>query len=181
MWDTGNNRSLQPVTVAILDFLVSHPYASKALIKQKLGFTGQQVQSTYYHYGFTGSDAAKAKYPDLWVIGEKIRKAWPATKPVQALLPLKAPKVAKPSKWRAKTSTAVWPDEDPVNQIQRVYAELEKKQQAEQKPVEPTVGQAVLRQVIAQDDEQITKLRKEMERLQIIVDYLESQRNGNAV
>lgn len=181
MWDTGNNRALQPVTVAILDFLVSHPYASKALIKQKLGFTRQQIQSTYYHYGFSGSDAAKKKYPDLWVIGEQIRKKWPADKPAQALLPLKTPKAVKPAKWKAKTSPAVWPDEDPVNQIERVYAELEKKQQAEQKPAEPTVGQAVLRQVIAQDDEQITKLRKEIERLQIIVDYLESQRNGNAV
>jgi hypothetical protein len=177
MWNTGNNRSLQPVTVAILDFMVSHPYATKDLIRQKLGFDRQQVQSTYYHYGFTGSDAAKKKYPDLWAIGEQIRKKWPA-KPAQATLPLK---VAKQAKWKAKTSPAVWPDEDPVNQIQRVYAELEKKQQEAKKPAEPTVGQAVLRQVIAHDDEKITKLVKEVERLQIIIDYLRSQQHGNAV
>jgi hypothetical protein len=167
--------------VAILDFLVSHPYASKALIKQKLGFTRQQVQSTYYHYGFTGSDAAKKKYPDLWAIGEKIRSKWPAQKSVQANVPLKTPKAVKPAKWKAKTSPAVWPDEDPVNQIQRVYAELEKKQQEAKKPAEPTVGQAVLRQVIAHDDEKITKLVKEVERLQIIIDYLRSQQHANAV
>jgi hypothetical protein len=177
MWNTGNNRSLQPVTVAILDFMVSHPYATKDLIRQKLGFDRQQVQSTYYHYGFTGSDAAKKKYPDLWAIGEQIRKQWPA-KPAQASLPLKE---AKQAKWKAKTSAPVWPDEDPVNQIQRVYAELEKKQQEAKKPAEPTVGQAVLRQVIAHDDEKITKLVKEVERLQIIIDYLRSQQHGNAV
>ena len=181
MWDAGNNRALQPVTVAILDFLVSHPYASKALIIQKLGFTSQQVQSTYYHYGFTGSDAAKKKYPDLWAIGEKIRSKWPAQKSAQANLPLKTPKAVKPAKWKAKTSTAVWPDEDPVNQIQRVYAELEKKKQAEQKPAEPTKGQAVLRQVIAQDDQKINQLVKEVERLQIIIDYLRTQQYGNAI
>jgi hypothetical protein len=179
MWETGNNRSLQPVTVAILDFLVSHPYASKDLIRQKLGFDYQQVQSTYYHYGFTGSAAAKAKYPDLWAIGDKIRSKWPAKKPDQAVLPLKTPKAAKAAKWRAKTSTAVWPDEDPVNQVNRIYAELEKKQQTSAKPA--TKGQAVLREVIRQDDAELSKLRKEMERLKIIVDYLESQRNGHAV
>jgi hypothetical protein len=186
MWQTGNNRSLQPVTVAMLDFLASHPYATKALIQQKLGFTSQQVQSTYYHYGFTGSDKAKKKYPDLWAIGEKIRQKWPS-KPAQANLPLKEVKAVKPAKWKAKASPAVWPDEDPVNQIQRVYAELEKKQQAENKPAEPTVGQAVLRQLIAQDDHQIAnlnqiaKLTKEVERLQIIIDYLRTQQYGNAI
>lgn len=184
MWETANNRSLQPVTVAILDFLASHPHASKGLIRQKLGFTRQQIQSAYYHYGFTGSEAAKLKYPDLWVIGEKIRSKWPS-KPAQASLPLVKAKPNKATKKLAKSTAkhfaAVWPDEDPVNQIQRVYAELEKKQQAEQKPAEPTVGQAVLRQVIAQDDSQITKLTKEVERLQIIIDYLKSQQHGNAV
>jgi hypothetical protein len=58
---------------------------------------------------------------------------------------------------------------------------LEKKQQEAKKPAEPTVGQAVLRQVIAHDDEKITKLVKEVERLQIIIDYLRSQQHGNAV
>ena len=184
MWDAGNNRSLQPVTVAILDFLVSHPYASKSLIRQKLGFTRQQIQSAFYHYGFSGSDAAKKKYPDLWAIGEKIRSKWPS-KPAQASLPLvkaKPNKVTKKvTKSTAKHFAAVWPDEDPVNQIQRVYAELEKKKQAEQKPAEPTVGQAVLRQVIAQDDQKITQLVKEVERLQIIIDYLRTQQYGNAI
>lgn len=179
MWDTGNNRSLQPVTVAILDFLASHPYATKDLIRQKLGFNRQQVQSTYYHYGFTGSDAAKVKYPDLWAVGEKIRSKWPS-KPAQAALPLKTPKtpkVAKPAKWRAKTSTAVWPDEDPVNQVSRIYSELEKK-------AEPTAGQAVLREVVKADDAEISKLRKEVSQLRTIVAYLEKRlgiTNGNAV
>jgi hypothetical protein len=176
MWNTGNNRSLHPVTVAILDFLVSHPYATKDLIRQKLGFDRQQVQSTYYHYGFTGSDAAKKKYPDLWVIGEKIRKQWPA-KPAQASLPLKEAKPVKPAKWKAKTSPAVWPDEDPVNQVHRIYSALEKK-------AEPTTGQAVLREVIKTDDVEITKLRKEVAQLRTIVAYLEKRlgiTNGNAV
>ena len=176
MWDAGNNRSLQPVTVAILDFMVSHPYATKDLIRQKLGFTRQQVQSTYYHYGFTGSDAAKKKYPDLWAIGEQIRKKWPA-KPAQASLPLKAAKTAKPAKWKAKTSPAVWPDEDPVNQVSRIYSALEKK-------AEPTAGQAVLREVVKADDAEITKLRKEVTQLRTIVAYLEKRlgiTNGNAV
>jgi hypothetical protein len=176
MWDAGNNRSLQPVTVAILDFMVSHPYATKDLIRQKLGFERQQVQSTYYHYGFTGSDAAKKKYPDLWAIGEQIRKKWPA-KPAQASLPLKAAKTAKPAKWKAKTSPAVWPDEDPVNQVSRIYSALEKK-------AEPTAGQAVLREVVKADDAEITKLRKEVTQLRTIVAYLEKRlgiTNGNAV
>jgi hypothetical protein len=176
MWDAGNNRSLQPVTVAILDFMVSHPYATKELIRQKLGFERQQVQSTYYHYGFTGSDAAKKKYPDLWAIGEQIRKKWPA-KPAQASLPLKAAKTAKPAKWKAKTSPAVWPDEDPVNQVSRIYSALEKK-------AEPTAGQAVLREVVKADDAEITKLRKEVTQLRTIVAYLEKRlgiTNGNAV
>lgn len=176
MWDAGNNRSLQPVTVAILDFMVSHPYATKELIRQKLGFERQQVQSTYYHYGFTGSDAAKKKYPDLWAIGEQIRKKWPA-KPAQASLPLKAAKTAKPAKWKAKTSPAVWPDEDPVNQVSRIYSALEKK-------AEPTAGQAVLREVVKADDAEITKLRKEIAQLRTIVAYLEKRlgiTNGNAV
>ena len=184
MWETGNNRSLQPVTVAILDFLVSHPYASKDLIRQKLGFDRQQVQSTYYHYGFTGSEAAKKKYPDLWVIGEKIRKKWPANKPAQALLPLKTPKVAKPAKWKAKTSPAVWPDEDPANQIQRVYAELEKKKQAENKPAEPTKGQEVLRTILKVDDDELTRLRQEVNTLRIEKAYLERKLGlhyGNAI
>lgn len=173
MWNTGNNRSLQPVTVAILDFMVSHPYATKDLIRQKLGFDRQQVQSTYYHYGFTGSDAAKKKYPDLWAIGEQIRKKWPS-KPAQATLPLK---VAKQAKWKAKTSTPVWPDEDPVHQVSRIYSELEKK-------AEPTAGQAVLREVVKADDAEITKLRKEVAQLRTIVAYLEKRlgiTNGNAV
>ena len=173
MWDAGNNRSLQPVTVAILDFMVSHPYATKDLIRQKLGFNRQQVQSTYYHYGFTGSDAAKKKYPDLWAIGEQIRKKWPS-KPAQATLPLK---VAKQAKWKAKTSAPVWPDEDPVNQVSRIYSELEKK-------AEPTAGQAVLREVVKADDAEITKLRKEVAQLRTIVAYLEKRlgiTNGNAV
>jgi hypothetical protein len=176
MWDAGNNRSLQPVTVAILDFMVSHPYATKELIRQKLGFERQQVQSTYYHYGFTGSDAAKKKYPDLWAIGEQIRKKWPA-KPAQASLPLKAAKTAKPAKWKAKTSPAVWPDADPVNQVSRIYSALEKK-------AEPTAGQAVLREVVKADDAEITKLRKEVTQLRTIVAYLEKRlgiTNGNAV
>ena len=181
MWDAGNNRSLQPVTVAILDFMVSHPYATKEFVRQKLGFTRQQVQSTFYHYGFTGSEKAKVKFADLWAIGDKIRKKWPTQKPTQTNLPLKAAKTAKPAKWKAKTSPAVWPDEDPVNQIQRVYAELEKKQQEAKKTAEPTTGQAVLRQLITQDDSQITKLTKEVERLQIIIDYLRSQQHANAV
>ena len=173
MWNTGNNRSLQPVTVAILDFMVSHPYATKDLIRQKLGFDRQQVQSTYYHYGFTGSDAAKKKYPDLWAIGEKIRKQWPA-KPAQASLPLKE---VKPAKWKAQTTAPVWPDEDPVNQVSRIYSELKKK-------AEPTAGQAVLREVVKADDAEITKLRKEVAQLRTIVAYLEKRlgiTNGNAV
>jgi hypothetical protein len=176
MWDTGNNRSLQPVTVAILDFLVNHPYASKSLIKQKLGFTGQQVQSTYYHYGFTGSDAAKKKYPDLWAIGEKIRSKWPS-KPTQAVLPLVKAKSKKVTKSTAKHFAAVWPDEDPVNQVSRIYSALEKK-------AEPTAGQSVLREVIKTDDVELTKLRKEVAQLRTIVAYLEKRlgiTNGHAV
>jgi hypothetical protein len=176
MWDTGNNRSLQPVTVAILDFLVNHPYASKSVIKQKLGFTGQQVQSTYYHYGFTGSDAAKKKYPDLWAIGEKIRSKWPS-KPTQAVLPLVKAKSRKVTKSTAKHFAAVWPDEDPVNQVSRIYSALEKK-------AEPTAGQAVLREVIKTDDVELTKLRKEVAQLRTIVAYLEKRlgiTNGHAV
>ena len=168
---TKASRSLQPITVAILDFLSTHPYATKDLIRQKLGFDRQQVQSVYYHYGFTGSEKAKKKYNDLWLIGEQIRKKWPI-KPAQVSLPLKST-----PKWKAETSAAVWPDEDPANQVSRIYSALEKK-------TEPTTGQAVLREVIKADDSELNKLRKEVSQLRTIVAYLEKRlgiTNGNAV
>lgn len=169
---TKASRSLQPITVAILDFLATHPYATKDLIRQKLGFNRQQVQSVYYHYGFTGSEKAKKKYHDLWLIGEQIRKKWPS-KPAQAPLPLKS---AAP-KWKAETSAPVWPDEDPANQVSRMYSALEKK-------TEPTAGQAVLREVIKADDTELNNLRKQVSQLRTIVAYLEKRlgiTNGNAV
>jgi hypothetical protein len=177
MWDAGNNRSLQPVTVAILDFLVSHPYASKALIKQKLGFTAQQVQSTYYHYGFTGSEAAKRKYPDLWALGEKVRKQWPDKKPTQTSLPLKTPKADKPAKWVPKKKGPLPPPEQAKALTGWVEA-IAKNQ------VEPTKGQEIVREVIKTDSEEIARLRSEINTLRIEKAYLERKlglRNGNAV
>jgi hypothetical protein len=80
-------------------------------------------------------------------------------------------------KWKAETSAPVWPDEDPANQVSRIYSALEKK-------AEPTTGQAVLREVIKADDSELNKLRKEVSQLRTIVAYLEKRlgiTNGNAV
>jgi len=156
------SRKLQPATNAMLDFLVDHPYASLDMIVNKLGFPRSKVQAVYYQYGFTGSANAKRKFHTMWKIGEEIRKKWPP-KDLVAMAE---------GKWTAKSvamNTPTWPDEDPVNQVNRIYAELEKKQ-------EPTKGQAVLRETMAKDDAEIAKLRAEINRLNIIVDYLASQR-----
>jgi hypothetical protein len=156
------SRKLQPATNAMLDFLVDHPYATLNMIVDKLGFARPKVQAVYYQYGFTGSTNAKKKFYTMWLVGEEIRKKWPPKDLV----------AQAEGKWTAKSvamNTATWPDEDPVNQVNRIYAELEKKQ-------EPTKGQAVLRETITQDDAEIAKLRAEINRLNIIVDYLASQR-----
>jgi len=153
-------RSLQPMTNAILDFLVDHPYAPMRLIMEKLGFPRSKVQAVYYQYGFTGSPKAKKKFYTMWVIGEEIRKKWPPKD-------LVAQAESKPH--AVKPSAATWPDEDPVNQVQRIYAELEKKQ-------EPTKGQVVLRDTLAKDDAEIAKLRAEIYKNKIIIEFLLSQR-----
>ena len=156
------SRKVTPATNAMLDFLIDHPYATLDTIVEKLGFTRPKVQAVYYQYGFTGSPMAKKKFHNMWKLGEEVRKKWP---PKDLVAQAEA-------KWTPKSvaiNNATWPDEDPVNQVNRIYAELAKKQ-------EPTKGQAVLRETIAKDDAEIARLRAEINRLTIIVDYLDAQR-----
>lgn len=159
-------RSLQPMTNAILDFLVDHPYAPMRLIMEKLGFPRSKVQAVYYQYGFTGSAKAKKKFYTMWVIGEEIRKKWPAKD-------LVAQAESKPQP--VKPSAVTWPDEDLVNQSKRVYVELAKKQGLTTEQ-EPTKGQVVLRDTLAKDDAEIAKLRAEIYKNKIIIEFLLSQR-----
>lgn len=172
-------REIRGSTNHMLDYLEAHPHASVDEVQRATGYTRQQVLSAFYQYGFSNSSKAKEKFPRLWVIGEKVRAKWKAQdlvdKAQAAEAADKSIKRSLKAPWSPKLKKGPLPTPEQAKEISQYVENLEKKQ------AEPTHGQAVLRETIAQDDSELTKLRKEVARLRIIIQYLEGQRDGHAI
>ena len=172
-------RAIRSSTNDMLDYLETHPYASVDEVQRATRYTRQQVLSVLYQYGFTDSARAKEKFPRLCEIGDKIRSKWKAQdlvdKAQAAEAADKSIKRSLKAPWSPKLKKGPLPPPEQAKEIGQYVENLEKKQ------AEPTHGQVVLRETIAQDDSELTKLRKEVARLRIIVQYLQGQRDGHAI
>lgn len=173
------SRELHAQTTAVLNYLVDHPYASKEQVRNALKLSRAKVQSIFYHYGFTGSVNAKAKYPTLWALGEKIRQAWPKD------LVSEAERIAKSEENRTKMAGKWVPKkkgpQPPPDQAKALTGWVEA---IAKKQAEPTKGQEVIRTILKVDDDEITRLRNEVTTLRIEKAYLERKlglHNANAV
>ena len=172
-------REIRGSTNHMLDYVESHPHSSVDEVQRATRYTRQQVLSTFYQYGFSDSARAKEKFPRLCEIGDKIRSKWKAQdlvdKAQAAEAADKSIKRSLKAPWTPKLKKGPLPPPEQAKEINQYVVNLENKQ------AEPTHGQAVLRETIAQDDSELTKLRKEVARLRIVVQYLEGRRDGHAI
>lgn len=172
-------REIKDSTNHMLDYVESHPHASVGEVQRATGYTRQQVLSVFYQYGFSDSARAKERFSNLWAIGDKIRAKWKAQdlvdKAQAAEAADKSIKRSLKAPWVPKLKKGPLPSPEQAKEIGQYVENLEKKQ------AEPTHGQAVLRETIAQDDSELTKLRKEVARLRVIIRFLQDERDGHAI